>query len=98
VFFAMDGSNMEETQYLRQKAVDFADWVRTGFLSRQDATYALHRTIMKTLEYPMVATTMDKLQWDYIMAPILQANLFLEWATFAIFLEMSSILQKTCVV
>jgi uncharacterized protein with LGFP repeats len=74
-FLAMDGNNMEETQYLRQKAVDFADCVRTGFLSRQDATYALHHTIMKTLEYPMVATTMDKLQWDYIMAPILQATL-----------------------
>jgi hypothetical protein len=71
----MDGNNMEETQYLWQKAVDFADCVRTGFLSRQDATYALHRTIMKTLEYPMVTTTMDKLQWDYIMAPILQATL-----------------------
>jgi hypothetical protein len=71
----MDGNNMEETQYLRQKAVNFADCVRTGFLSRQDATYALHRTIMKTLEYSMAATTMDKLQWDYIMAPILQATL-----------------------
>ena len=72
----MDGNNMEETQYLRQKAANFADCVRTGSLSRQDATYyALHRTIMKTLEYPMVATTMDKLQWDYIMAPILQATL-----------------------
>jgi hypothetical protein len=65
----MDGNNMEETQYLRKKAVDFADCVRTGFLSRQDATYALHRTIMKTLEYLMVATTMDKLQWDYIIGP-----------------------------
>jgi hypothetical protein len=62
VFLAMDGNNMEETRYLRQKAVDFADCVRTGFLSRQDATYALHCTIMKTLEYLMVATTMNKLQ------------------------------------
>ena len=56
VFLAMDGNNIEETRYLRQKAVDFAECVRTGFLSRQDATYALHRTIMKTLEYPMVAS------------------------------------------
>jgi hypothetical protein len=30
---------------------------------------------MKTLENPMVTTTMDKLQWDYIMAPILTATL-----------------------
>ena len=75
VFLAMDGNNMEEVRYLRQKAVDFADCVRTGFLSRQDATYALHRTIMKTLEYPMVATTMTKAQWEFIMVPILAATL-----------------------
>jgi hypothetical protein len=30
---------------------------------------------MKTLEYLMVVTTMDKLECDYIMAPILQATL-----------------------
>ena len=73
VYLAMDGNNMEETRYLRQKAEDFADCVRTGFLSRADAHYALHRTILKTLEYPMVATTMDKPQWDYIITPILKS-------------------------
>ena len=30
---------------------------------------------MKTLEYPMIATTMDKAQWDFIMAPLLTASL-----------------------
>jgi hypothetical protein len=43
-----------------------SDCVRTGFLSPKDATYTLHCTIMKTL---------DKLQWDYIVAPILTATL-----------------------
>jgi hypothetical protein len=75
VYLAMDGNNQEETRYLRDKAEEFADCVRTGFLSREDATYALHRTIMKTLEYPLVAATMDKLQWDYIMSPILKSAL-----------------------
>jgi hypothetical protein len=75
VFLAMDGNNMEETLHLRKKAVAFADCIRTGFLTREDATYALHRTIMKTLEYPIVATTMDKAQWDFIMAPILVVTL-----------------------
>jgi hypothetical protein len=75
VYLAMDGNNQEETRYLRDKAEEFADCVRTGFLSQEDATYALHRTIMKTLEYPLVATTMDKLQWDYIMSPIIKLTL-----------------------
>jgi hypothetical protein len=30
---------------------------------------------MKTLEYPMIARTMDKAQWDFIMAPLLTAAL-----------------------
>jgi hypothetical protein len=75
VFLAMDGNNEEETRHLRSKAEAFADCIRTGFLSREDAIYALHRTIMKTLEYPMAATTMSKAQWEYIMAPILKAAL-----------------------
>jgi hypothetical protein len=27
------------------------------------------------LRYPVVATTMDKLQWDYIMSPIFESTL-----------------------
>ena len=62
VFLSMDGNNREEVRHLREKAEAFANCVRTGFLSREDVTYALHRTVMKTLEYPMVATTMDQKQ------------------------------------
>ena len=50
VFLAMGGNNREEVRHLREKAEVFADCVRTEFLSPEDATYALHRTIMKTLE------------------------------------------------
>jgi hypothetical protein len=49
--------------------------MQTGFLSKADAWYALNMTILKTLEYPMVATTISEKLWEYIMAPILQAGL-----------------------
>jgi hypothetical protein len=75
VFLAMDGNNKEEARHLRSKAKAFADCIHTSFLSCEDAVYALHRTIMKTLEYPMIATTMSKVQWDFIMAPLLTASL-----------------------
>jgi hypothetical protein len=71
VYLVMDGNNKEECVALRQKADDYADCIRTGFLSRDDAVVALHMTIMKSLEYPLAATTMTKKQWDYVMAPLL---------------------------
>jgi hypothetical protein len=77
LFLAMNYNNTEETQYfLRETAKEYADCVGTGFLSYEDATYALHCTIIKTLEYPMAATTINKLKkWDYMMAPILKMTL-----------------------
>jgi hypothetical protein len=75
VYLAMDGNNHDECEALRKKAEDYADCIRTGFLSRDDAVVALHSTIMKSLEYPLAATTMTKKQWDYVMAPILMAAL-----------------------
>jgi hypothetical protein len=75
VYLAMDGNNQEECEALRKKAEDYADCIRTGFLSRDDAVVALHSTIMKSLEYPLAATTMTKKQWDYVMGPLLMAAL-----------------------
>jgi hypothetical protein len=49
--------------------------MRTGFLSKNDAWYALTATILKTMEYPMATTTMSEKDWNYIMAPILLASL-----------------------
>ena len=75
VYLAMDGNNLTEVKKLRGKAVEFAECIRTGFISRNEAWYALNSTIMKTFEYPMEAINLTKLQWDYIMAPVLMATL-----------------------
>ena len=72
---AMDGNNVEECQHLRKKTMEFADNMRTGFLSKNDAWYALNSTIMKMLEYPMEATTITEEEWNKIMAPILLSGL-----------------------
>jgi hypothetical protein len=44
-------------------------------LSKHDTWHALHSTIFKTIEYPMVATTLTDKDWEYVMAPILMAGL-----------------------
>ena len=75
VMQAMDGNNRDEIIHLRQKADHFADQMRTGFLSKNDAWFALTATIMKTMEYPMATTTMLEKEWNYIMAPILLSGL-----------------------
>jgi hypothetical protein len=75
VFLAMDGNNKVQVEELRAKANDFASCIRTGFVTATEAWIALESTIMKTLEYPMLAINLTKRQWDYIMSPVLQYTL-----------------------
>jgi hypothetical protein len=75
VMQAMDGNNVAEIAHLLKKAVAFADSMRTGYLSKNDAWFALTATIMKTMEYPMASTTMTETEWNTIMTPILMSGL-----------------------
>ena len=75
IYIAMDGNTRKQVEKLRHKAEDYAENVRTGFLTRDEAWHSLKSTIVKTLEYPMEAISLTKDQWDYIMAPILKAIL-----------------------
>jgi hypothetical protein len=49
--------------------------MRTGFLSKNYAWYALNAAILKTMEYPMARTTMSEKEWNYIMGSILKAGI-----------------------
>jgi hypothetical protein len=75
IYLAMDGNHQEEINKLRSKAEEFAGHVRTSMVTREEAWYSLHSTVMKTLEYPMEALSLTKNQWDFIMAPILKTVL-----------------------
>ncbi len=52
VMQAMDGNNSAEILHLSNKAAAFAESMRTGFLSKTDAWFALTATILKTMQYP----------------------------------------------
>jgi ribonuclease HI len=75
VFLAMDGNNKEQIIKLRHKTEEFAEQLRTGVINKWDAWYAITATIMKTLEYPMLATTITEKEWDFIMSPIRKSGL-----------------------
>lgn len=53
IFISMDGNQRDEVAKLRMKTEEFAEQVRTGFVTRDEAWQALNTTIMKTLEFPM---------------------------------------------
>jgi hypothetical protein len=59
-YLAMDDNDIDECAALRKKVDVYADCIRTGFVSRDDAVVALYTTIMKSLEYPLEATMMTK--------------------------------------
>jgi hypothetical protein len=75
VWQAMDGNNIKQIAQLRKKTKEFADCMRTGYLSKNNAWYAINTTIMKTLEYLMTATTISEAEWEDIMKPLLKAGL-----------------------
>jgi hypothetical protein len=64
VFLAMNGNNKEEIKKLWAKSIEFAECIHTGQLTCFDAWYALTSTVMKTLEYPIATTTINKDEWS----------------------------------
>jgi hypothetical protein len=76
VRLAPDGNNEDEVKHLRGVAEKWKDSIRTGHLQRQGAWYALTVTVMKMIEYPLLALTLTKEeQCTHIMAPILMSGL-----------------------
>ena len=75
VRLAPDGNNEAEVKFLRERAQDWADRVRTGHLPRRLVWESMHSTILKSLQYPLPATTLTESQCRSIMAPLLAQGL-----------------------
>ena len=75
VWLAPDGNNTKQVEEMRRTTVEWAEKVRTGAIDRKDVWQALTLTIMKKLEYPLLALTLTEDECDYIMSPILQSGL-----------------------
>jgi hypothetical protein len=75
VFIAMDGNQEQQTAELRLKANRWADRVRSGRLSHAEVWFSLNGCILKSLEYPMMATSLSEHQCNLIMQPIIDAAL-----------------------
>ena len=69
VTLAPDGNKKDIIQALLEKATKWADLVQSGHLLREEAWRALNSTIMKGLEYPLLATTLTEEETDIIFSP-----------------------------
>jgi hypothetical protein len=70
VFIAMDGNQKAQTTSLWEKANLWADKLRVRRFTHAEAWYSLQFCFMKTLEYPLMATSLSKEQCETIMKPI----------------------------
>lgn len=75
IFTCPSGSMLAEAAHLRSKAKTCPNSLTTKHVSQEDAWYSLTGTIMRTIEYPLVATSLTQTQCAEIMAPILTAGL-----------------------
>ena len=73
VRLAPDGNNEDEVKHLRGVAEKWKDHIRTGHLQQHEAWYALTATVMKTIEYPLLALTLTKEQCTHM--PVLMSGL-----------------------
>ena len=72
VFLAMDGNNQRQIEELKKKSKEFGDQVRVSNTTPSAVWYTYSSSFLKSLEYPMSATTISKKEWDQILQPAIQ--------------------------
>lgn len=75
VYLAMDGNERAQIKYMQDKVRDFTENLRTYKASKNDAWYALERSFLKTIEYPLTVTSISYKTWSTIMSPAFNALL-----------------------
>lgn len=71
----MDGDNKTHIEHMQRVADEWYEKVRVGHLTRFDAQTAFNSTIMKSLDYPLLALTLTNDDCTRIMAPVLKVGL-----------------------
>ena len=73
---AADGNMHQELDFLKAKIAAYTkNIIAYKGKEKNDVWISLKTGILKTLEYPMIATTMDQAQWESLMQPLLSVAL-----------------------
>jgi hypothetical protein len=72
VWITLDGNTKTQYEKLLEKAILWAEQMRTGVIKKDETWLAIQSTIWRTLCYPLNAVNLTKQQCKAIMTPILQ--------------------------
>ena len=75
VHLAPDGNQDKQVEELAKKAQRWASYIKSAHLGHEATWTALQTTIIKSIEYPLVACTLSKEECITVMTPILDAAL-----------------------
>lgn len=72
---AIDTTHHTQIKHIRRISDKWLEKVRLGLLTRFDAWTYFNSTVMKTLEYPLLALTLIEAEQNKIMVPVLSGGL-----------------------
>ena len=72
VHLAPDGNQEEQYKYMFKKALQLGEFMKNGFVWKDEAFLALKSIALKTIEYPLPATSLSEKQLRLIMWQLLQ--------------------------
>ena len=75
IFLAPDGNMQDQLKALKTKVHKWTSCIRTGTIPPSNAFQSISSTIMKTLEYPLCATTFTRKECNSLVKPIHDAAL-----------------------
>ena len=71
VRLAPDGNQKQQFSATKMKLKQYAEYIRTGHISRHEAWISLNMITMKSLEYMLPAMTLTEQEYNELMKPVL---------------------------
>ena len=75
VWLAPDDNNTKQIEEMGASNIVCTEKIKIGIIDRRDAWQALNLTVIKKLEYPLLALTLTEEELNYIIAPVLLSGL-----------------------
>ena len=75
VFLAPDRNQEEQYKYMFKQSLQLGEYMRNGFVRKEESFLALKSIASKVIEYPLPATSLTKKQLSSIMWQMLQSYL-----------------------
>ena len=70
MFLVPDGNVTDQLKALQDKVTTWTSQIQSGSIPPKDAFHSISTTIMKTLEYPICATTFTRIECNKLVKPI----------------------------